>query len=134
MADTGTMKLLVNTPERVFFNGEATFVELATSEGEIGVYPRHIPLTAVLVPCVLTIHQNDGIKKAAVHGGIVEVLKDKVTILAEIAEWPDEIDVNRANDAKIRAERRLASKDSNLDVPRAEMALKRSLARLGAAD
>ena len=53
---------------------------------------------------------------------------------AEIAEWPDEIDVNRANDAKIRAERRLASKDSNLDVPRAEMALKRSLARLGAAD
>ena len=99
-----------------------------------GVYPQHIPLTAVLVPCVLTIHQNDGIKKAAVHGGIVEVLKDKVTILAEIAEWPDEIDVNRANDAKIRAERRLASKDSNLDVPRAEMALKRSLARLGAAD
>mgnify|MGYP005881889933 FL=1 len=134
MADTGTMKLLVNTPERVFFNGEATFVELATSEGEIGAYPQHIPLTAVLVPCVLTIHQNDGIKKAAVHGGIVEVLKDKVTILAEIAEWPDEIDVNRANDAKIRAERRLASKDSNLDVPRAEMALKRSLARLGAAD
>ena len=61
MADTGTMKLLVNTPERVFFNGEATFVELATSEGEIGVYPQHIPLTAVLVPCVLTIHQNDGI-------------------------------------------------------------------------
>ena len=88
----------------------------------------------MLVPCVLTIHQNDGIKKAAVHGGIVEVLKDKVTILAEIAEWPDEIDVNRANEAKIRAERRLASKDSNLDVSRAEMALKRSLARLGAAD
>ena len=83
---------------------------------------------------MLTIHQNDGIKKAAVHGGIVEVLKDKVTILAEIAEWPDEIDVNRANEAKIRAERRLASKDSNLDVSRAEMALKRSLARLGAAD
>ena len=134
MADTGTMKLLVSTPERVFFNGEATFVEFGTSEGEIGVYPQHIPLTAVLVPCVLTIHQNDGIKKAAVHGGIVEVLKDKVTILAEIAEWPDEIDVNRANEAKIRAERRLASKDSNLDVSRAEMALKRSLARLGAAD
>lgn len=98
------------------------------------MYPQHIPLTAVLVPCVLTIHQNDGIKKAAVHGGIVEVLKDKVTILAEIAEWPDEIDVNRANEAKIRAERRLASKDSNLDVSRAEMALKRSLARLGATD
>ena len=70
------MKLLVNTPERVFFNGEATFVELATSEGEIGVYPQHIHLRSV-VPCVLTIHQNDGIKKAAVHGGIVKSLRIK---------------------------------------------------------
>ena len=53
MADTSTMKLLVNTPERVFYNDDVTFVELSTSEGEIGVYPNHIPLTAVLVPCVL---------------------------------------------------------------------------------
>ena len=51
MADTGTMKLLVNTPERVFFNGEATFVELATSEGEIGVYPR-------LLSCCFRIQQK----------------------------------------------------------------------------
>ena len=134
MADTSTMKLLVNTPERVFYNDDVTFVELSTSEGEIGVYPNHIPLTAVLVPCVLKIHQDGDAKKAAVHGGIVEILKDRITILAEIAEWPDEIDVNRANEAKVRAERRLAAKESNLDVHRAEMALKRSLARLGAVD
>ena len=98
MADTSTMKLLVNTPERVFYNDDVTFVELSTSEGEIGVYPNHIPLTAVLVPCVLKIHQDGDVKKAAVHGGIVEILKDRITILAEIAEWPDEIDVNRANE------------------------------------
>ena len=134
MADTSTMKLLVNTPERVFYNDDVTFVELSTSEGEIGVYPNHIPLTAVLVPCVLKIHQDGDVKKASVHGGIVEILKDRITILAEIAEWPDEIDVNRANEAKVRAERRLAAKESNLDVHRAEMALKRSLARLGAVD
>ncbi|MGN0328693.1 MAG: ATP synthase F1 subunit epsilon [Lachnospira sp.] len=134
MADSKTIKLLVNTPERVFYNDDVTMVELATSEGEIGIYPDHIPLTAVLVPCVLKIHQDGEVKKAAVHGGIVEILKDKVTVLAEIAEWPDEIDVNRANEAKTRAERRLSSKDSNLDVMRAELALKRSLARLGAAD
>ncbi|MDO5382538.1 MAG: ATP synthase F1 subunit epsilon [Eubacteriales bacterium] len=134
MADSKTIKLLINTPERVFYNDDVTMVELATSEGEIGVYPDHIPLTAVLVPCVLKIHQDGEVKKAAVHGGIVEILKDKVTVLAEIAEWPDEIDVNRANEAKTRAERRLSSKDSNLDVARAELALKRSLARLGAAD
>ncbi len=132
MADT--MKLLVNTPERVFYNDDVTFVELSTSEGEIGIYPNHIPLTAVLVPCVLKIHQDGKVKKAAVHGGIVEILKDRVTVLAEIAEWPDEIDVNRANEAKVRAERRLAAKGSNLDVHRAELALRRSLARLGAVD
>lgn len=129
-----TFKLLVNTPDRVFFHEDATMVELATSEGEIGVYADHIPLTAVLVPCVLRIHQDGEVKRAAVHGGIVEILKDKVTILAEIAEWPEEIDVNRANEAKIRAERRLSSRDSKTDVVRAEMALKRSMARLNAVD
>ena len=65
MADT--MKLLVNTPERVFYNDDVTFVELCTSEGEIGVYPNHVPLTAVLVPCVLKIHQDGEVKKAAVQ-------------------------------------------------------------------
>lgn len=125
-----TFKLYVNTPDRVFFHEDATMVELATSEGEIGVYAEHIPMTAVLVPCVLTIHQNGEVKKAAVHGGIVEILKNKVTVLAEIAEWPDEIDVNRANEARTRAERRLASHDSQTDFKRAELALRRSLVRL----
>ena len=81
----------------------------------------------------MSIHTDGDIKKAAVHGGIIEILKDKVTVLAEVAEWPDEIDVNRANEAKQRAERRLASKDSDIDTVRAEAALKRSLARLNAA-
>ncbi|MDO5402689.1 MAG: ATP synthase F1 subunit epsilon [Eubacteriales bacterium] len=125
-----TFMLLVNTPDRVFFHEEADMVELATTEGEIGVYADHIPLTAVLVPSVLKIHQNGVVKKAAIHGGIVEILKDKVTVLAEIAEWPEEIDVNRADEARVRAERRLASRDSNTDVGRAQMALKRSMARL----
>ena len=128
MADTSTMKLLVNTPERVFYNDDVTFVEFSTSEGEIGVYPNHIPLTAVLVPCVLKIHQDGDVKKAAVHGGIVEILKDRITILAEIAEWPDEIDIHRAEEAKIRAERRIH--DNSQDIDRAELALKRAMLRL----
>jgi len=131
MADK-TITLLVNTPDRVFYHDDVTMVELATSEGEIGIFPDHIPLTAVIVPCVLQIHQGNEVKKAAIHGGIVEILKDKVTVLAEVAEWPEEIDVNRANEAKIRAERRIATKDG--DMARAEVALKRSLARLGAAN
>jgi F-type H+-transporting ATPase subunit epsilon len=129
MADLQTIKLLVNTPDRVFYHDDATFVELSTSEGDIGVYPGHIPLTAVVVPCVLSIHNGNDVKKAAVHGGIIEILKDKITILAEVA---DEIDVERANEARLRAEKRLASHDSNLDMVRAETALKRSLARIKA--
>ena len=134
MADSKTIKLLVNTPDRVFYHDDATFVELSTSEGDIGVYPDHIPLTAVVVPSVLTIQQGNEIKKAAIHGGIVEILKDKITILAEVAEWSDEIDVERANEARLRAEKRLASKDADLDMVRAEAALKRSLARINAAN
>ena len=145
MADMKTFRLLVNTPDRVFYNDDVTMVELSTTEGEIGVYAEHIPLTSVLVPCVMNIHVDGDVKKAAVHGGIVEILQDKVTVLAEIAdltakyfirfneEWPEEIDVNRANEAKTRAERRLSSNDPHIDVVRAEAALKRSLARLGAA-
>ena len=132
MADMKTFRLLVNTPDRVFYNDDVTMVELSTTEGEIGVYAEHIPLTSVLVPCVMNIQVDGDVKKAAVHGGIVEILQDKVTVLAEIAEWPEEIDVNRANEAKTRAERRLSSNDPQIDVVRAEAALKRSLARLGA--
>ena len=79
-------------------------------------------------------HNGNDVKKAAVHGGIIEILKDKITILAEVAEWSDEIDVERANEARLRAEKRLASHDSNLDMVRAEAALKRSLARIKAAN
>jgi F-type H+-transporting ATPase subunit epsilon len=127
MADMKTFRLLVNTPDRVFYNDDVTMVELSTTEGEIGVYAEHIPLTSVLVPCVMNIHVDGDVKKAAVHGGIVEILQDKVTVLAEIAEWPEEIDVNRANEARTRAERRLSSNDPQIDVVRAEAALKRSL-------
>lgn len=134
MADSKTVKLVVNTPDRVFFNEEVTFVELSTTEGEIGIFPEHIPLTAVVIPCVLKIHQGNEVKKAAIHGGIVEILKDKVTVLAEVAEWPEEIDVNRANEAKNRAEKRVSSKEADTDVLRAEMALRRALARLNAAN
>jgi F-type H+-transporting ATPase subunit epsilon len=132
MADK--FELIVNTPDRQFYKDEVSMVELVTSEGEIGVYAEHIPLTAVIVPGVMRIHEEGQVKKAAVHGGIIEILKDKVTVLAEVAEWPEEIDVNRANEAMIRAERRIKSGEANIDMVRAEAALKRSMARLGAVD
>ncbi len=96
----------------------------------MGVYKHHIPLTTVLAPGIVTITEADGKKEAAVHAGFVQILGEKVTFLAEIAEWPDEIDVNRAQAAKARAEERLRSHGAEVDVARAEIALKKALVRI----
>ena len=106
-------------------------IEFNTAAGELGVYKRHIPLTTVLAPGIVRIH-NDGEEDvvAAVHSGFAEILPEKVTLLAEIAEWPDEIDKSRAEQAKRRAEERLASKAESIDIKRAEFALRKALVRL----
>ena len=119
------------TPDRIFHKGEATMIEFNTAAGEIGVYKNHIPLTTVLAPGVVTIHKDgeDNVI-AAVHSGFAEILPDKVTLLAETAEWPEEIDVERAQAAKARAEERLANKTEAIDVQRAELALRRALVRM----
>lgn len=128
MADVFDLEII--SPERVFYEGKVTFVEMTTTEGEIGIYKNHIPLTGVLVPCIVTIHEENEEKQAAVHSGFVVILKDKVKIMAEVAEWPGEIDENRAEEAKIRAERRLKDGGPGVDMARAEAALKRSIVRL----
>ena len=134
MADANKLfKVEIITPERMFYAGDAVMIEFTTTEGDIGVYKNHIPLTAVLAPGIVTITENSGKKKAAVHSGFAEILGDKVTLLAEIAEWPDEIDKNRAQEAKMRAERRLKMKEAGLDVKRAEIALKKALIRIDVA-
>lgn len=128
MADM--FKLQVVTPDEEFYAGEASMVELTTTEGQIGVYAKHIPLTAIVAPGVLRIHEGSEVKKAALHAGFIEILPDEVKILAEVVEWPDEIDVKRAEEARIRAERRLKDNAAETDTIRAEMALKRALTRL----
>ncbi|MBE6014305.1 MAG: ATP synthase F1 subunit epsilon [Lachnospiraceae bacterium] len=131
MAEEKNFKIKIICPDRVFYEGEAEMVEFTASEGDIGIYKNHIPLTTAIKPGVLTITDDQGGKKAAVHAGFVEVLGDSVTVLAEIAEWPDEIDVDRAQRAKERAEARLATKEEGIDVLRAEVALKKALVRIG---
>lgn len=127
-------KVEIITPDRIFFTGEADFLEFVTADGEIGVYKDHIPMTTVLAPGIVTIHSGEEEKKAAVHAGFAEVLGDKVTLLAELAEWPDEIDVDRAEAAKDRAEERLATHSEDIDVMRAEFALRKALIRIDAAN
>ena len=124
MADL--FRLQIITPERKFYDGEASMVELSTTEGDIGVYRNHIPLTAIVAPGVLKIHEEGGVKEAALMSGFIEILP----IMAEVAEWPEEIDANRAEDAKVRAERRLKEESGEIDAMRAELALRRALVRL----
>lgn len=126
MADS--MKLKIVAPERIFYEGEATFLEFTTTEGNMGIYANHVPLTAIIAPGVLRIHENSEVKEAALMSGFVQILQDSVTILAESVEWPDEIDANRAKEAEVRAKRRI-SEGSGVDMNRAELALKRALVR-----
>ena len=135
MASDNLFDLKIITPDRVFYSGKASFLELNTVEGEIGIYKNHIPMTTVLEPGIATITEEGGNKKeAALHTGFMEILGDRITILAEIAEWPDEIDRNRAQEAKIRAERRLQNDKSNINITRAELALHKALVRIELAD
>lgn len=126
-----SFELKIITPDRVFYEGMADMLEMNTTEGEIGVLPGHIPMTVIIKPGVTKIYEVNGeTKEAAIHAGFVEILPDKVTVLAEIAEWPGEIDASRAEAARARAEARLQEKDPSMDMARAEIALLRALARI----
>ncbi len=130
MADN-TFLLEIICPDRVFYKGEVFMLELNTMEGEVGIYKNHVPMTMIIAPGATTITIDKGEKKeAAVHSGFVEVLPHKVTVLAEVAEWPEEIDVNRAREAQIRAQRRIDEHKADLDMARAQAALSRALARI----
>ena len=135
MAERKTFRLEVISPERIFYTGDAEMVELTTTEGDIGIYADHIPLTTIVAPGVMTITELGGVlKEAAVLEGFMEITPAKVTILAQSCEWPEEIDINRAAEAKARAERRLKSADENINLARADLALRKSLIRLQLAE
>ena len=129
MADT--FHLTITSPDREFYKGDVTMVELNTTEGQIGVLKNHIPLPAVLSPGVCHIHEADGTTKVcALHSGFLEILQDSMSILAEVCEWPEEIDVNRAEEARKRAQRRLADNPTGNNMAKAVLSLKRSAARI----
>ena len=123
-------KLRIITPDRVFYEGDIEMVEFNTTEGEVGVLPGHIPMTVVVKPGILTITEAEETKEAALHSGFAEILPEGVVILAEVVEWPSEIDLERAEEAKERAEERIREQAPGTDMVRAEAALLRSIARI----
>ncbi len=133
MADNKAFKLKVYQPTRTFYDGEADMVELTTSEGEVGIYAGHIPVTSIVSPGVLRIHNGGEVKEASLLDGFIKIGGDEVVVISEACEWPEEIDVHRAEEARIRAERRIKGGGMGVDMNRAEVALKKSLVRLGLA-
>lgn len=128
MADNFELNII--TPDRVFYRGEASMVEFNTTEGEVGILKNHIPMTFFIKPGILTIYEEGETKEAALHAGFAEVLPEQVTIMAEIIEWPSEIDEQRAQAALERAKDRIDHKESATDIARAETALARAVARI----
>lgn len=134
MADGNTFRLKIIAPERIFYDDEVSMVELNTTEGEIGILPGHISLTTIIAPGIMRVNKDGETRESALLSGFMEIQQNEVTILAEACEWPEEIDENRAREAKVRAERRISGGDSSINLTRAEIALKRALVRLNLAD
>ncbi len=130
MADTFQLEIV--TPEKKVVATTAEEVQSPGKNGYLGILPGHAPLITELAVGEITFRDASGSneQRLAVAWGFAEVLPDKVTILAETAERPSEIDVARAREAKTRAEERLASGDTTVDVERALDALQRADTRI----
>src|SRR5579863_6823195 len=125
-----TFQLEIVTPEKRVVDTAATEAQIPGKNGYLGVLPGHAPLITELAIGEVTYRAGGEEQRLAVAWGFAEVLPDKVTILAETAERPSEIDVERARKAKDRAEERLTSGDTNVDVDRALDALHRAETRI----
>jgi len=129
------VKVRIVTPQREMYDGEADMVILRSQNGDIGVMHGHTPLMTVLDYGILRLMENgETVKKAAVFGGFAEINKEGVNILTDTAEWSDEIDVARAEEAKARAEKKLLENVPDLEEVKFEMDLKRAIIRIRAAE
>jgi F-type H+-transporting ATPase subunit epsilon len=125
-----TFLLEIVTPERKVYAEQVNMIVVKGVAGELGILPHHIPLVTPLKIAPVHIKQGSTDLYIAVSGGFMEVGKDKVIILAESAELPGDIDVERAKVAKARAEGRLNDKAAHIDFHRAEMAMQKALMRI----
>lgn len=124
------LTLSIVTPEREIVRVQVDEVELPGSEGYFGVLPGHTPMLATLTVGRLTYTSGTDTKVLAIAFGFAEVLPDTVTVLAQIAERAEDIDIGRAEAARKRAEERLARNEADLDYQRARTALDKAVLRL----
>jgi len=132
MADSFQLEIV--TPEKMVVRDVAEEMQMPGKNGYLGILPGHAPLITELAVGEITYRSGSDVRRLAVAWGFAEVLPDKVTVLAETCERPEEIDVRRAHEAKKRAEDRLKSGNPEVDYQRAEDALQRAEARIEVAE
>lgn len=125
-----TLTVSVVTPDGPVLEEDYEMVVAKSKTGELGILPDHIPLVTPLEISAIRLKRDNQTSRIAVSGGLLEVNSNKVTILAQSAEKAQDIDVQRAMEAKKRAERRLQAKDEDIDRKRAELALNRAINRI----
>jgi F-type H+-transporting ATPase subunit epsilon len=124
------LNLEIVTAERLVYSEEVDVVVAPGIEGELGILPQHAPLMTMLQPGEIMVRQGGDESSIFVSGGFLEVLADKVTVLADTAERAEEIDLSRAEEAKSRAQERMAAPRTDMDYTRIQAAMLRSLMRL----
>jgi len=122
--------LEIITPERIFFSGEAEELIISTPDGQRGVLPSHTPMIIAVDVGEIRIKQNDKFKSCFSAEGFLEIRPDKVVLVAQVVEWPEEIDIRRAQEAKRRGEEQLRQKQSLQEYHTTMSSLARAMARL----
>ncbi|MBE3561670.1 MAG: F0F1 ATP synthase subunit epsilon [Ktedonobacteraceae bacterium] len=134
MATRNTLHVEVVTAERELYSGEADLVSAPGIDGRLGILPSHAALLTVLAPGALRITLGGAEEVLFVSGGFLEVSRDNVTVLADAAEHAEEIDQARAEEARRRAQERLAEARSNVERAQMEAQLQRAIYRLRVAE
>jgi F-type H+-transporting ATPase subunit epsilon len=127
-------KVDIVTAERIVYSEEVDALIAPGMEGQLGILPHHAPLMTILQAGELVVRRGAEEDIMAISGGFLEVRPDRVIILADSAERAEEIDMERAESAKKRAEERLKAKPAEVDINRVEAALRRAMARLTVAE
>ncbi|MBQ9066480.1 MAG: ATP synthase F1 subunit epsilon [Clostridia bacterium] len=128
--ETSTFFLVVKTPEKTFFSDVAEELVVETPQGQIGILPNHMPMVVSITAGAMKIKQDGVWKEAFLSDGFMDITQSMVVVLADTAEWPEEIDINRAKRAEQRALERLQGQLSHQDFVRSQAALQRALSRL----
>ncbi len=129
-----TIRLEIVTPEKMVFSEDVDAILAWGVEGQLGILPHHAPLMTILNPGDLVFRKGGREESLTISGGFLEVRPDKVVVLADACERAEEIDVARAEAAKQRAQEALKEAKTAIDAAAAEASLRRSLARLRAAE